>query len=388
MTPTVEKRFSKIINIVYFSLIIGVAFLFFKYCFGLVFPFIFAFFVAMVVQRPTNACYKKIKKGKGVISTVFVITLLLLFAAFVSLAGAQLVASAKDFIAFITQKINDFPTLIENIEKWIISIITILPDSLEAKLGASVVSGLDRFKEVTATEAARILMDSAADTEISFSGLIAPIGGGIWGVVKEIPSVFIAIVVTIIASCFMASDYDRVVGFVKNQLPYEKRCALSKSKSILLATLKQLIKAYGTIMLITFTEVFIGLNILKLVGIYNSGYIFIISAITCVIDIVPVLGTGTVMIPWALYSLITGNIPLAVGLAIIYVVVLVIRQVIEPKMVAFQLGLPPVLTIAAMYLGTQVLGFIGLFLFPITLIMLKRLNDEGILHLWKSEKTE
>ncbi len=387
MTPTVEKRFNRIVNIVYFALIIGMAFLFLKYCFGLVFPFIFAFFVAMIVQKPTNACYKKIKKGKGVISTVFVLTLLLIAVLFVSLAGAQIVSTAKDFIAFITQKVKDFPTLIENIENWVLHIISILPDSLEAKLSASVSSGLHRFRDLTVTEAANILMSSASDTEISLSSIIAPIGGGIWGVVKEIPSVLIAIVISVIASCFMASDYDRLVNFVKNQLPEKRRSALSKSKEILLTTLKQLIKAYGTIMLITFTEVFIGLNILKLVGIYESGYIFIISAITAVVDIVPVLGTGTVMIPWAFYSLITGNYALAIGLVVIYVIILVIRQVIEPKLVAVKLGLPPVLTIAAMYLGTQLFGFAGIFLLPIILIMLKRLNDEKIIHLWRTGKS-
>jgi predicted PurR-regulated permease PerM len=94
------------------------------------------------------------------------------------------------------------------------------------------------------------------------------------------------------------------------------------------------------------------------------------------------------MIPWALYSLITGNIPLAIGLAVIYVVVLIIRQVMEPKLVAIRLGLPPVITIAAMYLGTQIFGFVGLFLLPITLIMLKRLNDEGVIHLWKTGKSK
>ena len=388
MSPTVEKRFGRIINILYFALIIGIAFLLLKYCFGIISPFIFAFFVAMIVQRPANACYKKIKKGKGVISTVLVLTLLLILAAFVSLAGAQLVSTVRDFISFITQKINDFPTLIENVEDWALSAISVLPDSLEGKLGASIVSGLDRFKEVTATEAAGILMNSAANTEISLSSLLAPIGGGIWGFVKEIPSVVIAVVVAVIASCFMASDYDKLVGFIKNQLPQKRKTILSKSKSILLTTLKQLLKAYGTIMLITFAEVFIGLNILKLVGIYQAGYIFIIAAITCVVDIVPVLGTGTIMIPWALYSLITGNIPLAIGLAVIYVVVLIIRQVMEPKLVAIRLGLPPVVTITAMYLGTQIFGFVGLFLLPIILIMLKRLNDEGVIHLWKTGEYE
>ncbi len=388
MTPTVEKRFARIVNVIYFALIIGAAFLFLKYCFGLVFPFIFAFFIAMIVQRPTNACFKKIKKGKGVISTVFVLTLIFIVLAFASLAGAQIVSGGKAFVSFITQKINDFPTLIENIESGLLSALSILPDSAEAKLSASLVSNLERFKEVTATEAAGILVDSASGLELNFSSLIAPIGGGIWGVVKEIPFLVIAVVVSLVASCFMASDYDRLVGFLKNQLPAKSRGVLSKSKVILFDTLKNLIKAYGTIMLITFIELFIGLNILKLVGIYNSGNILVICTITAIVDIVPVLGTGTIMIPWILYNLITGNYALTIGLVVIYAIILILRQVLEPKLVATRLGLPPVLTIAAMYLGTQLFGFIGLFLLPIILIMLKRLNDEGVIHIWKTGKVE
>lgn len=388
MDPTIEKRFGKIVNIVYFAIILGLGFLFLKYCFWLVFPFIFAFFMAMLVQKPTNACCKKLKRGKGIVSTIMVLVLLLLLALFVSLAGAQLVATAKDFVEFIRQKINDFPTFVENIEAWVINALGILPDSLEAKLTASFSSVIERFKEVTATEAAGILVESAAGTEMDLSSLLAPIGGGIWGIIKEIPSVLIAIVISIVAACFMASDYDRLVGFLKNQLPDEKRKALSRSKAILLTTLKGLIKAYGTIIVITFTEMFIGLNVLDLLGIYNSGYIFMIAAITAIVDIVPVLGTGTIMIPWALYSLITGKYSLGIGLIVVYVVILVVRQVIEPKLVATKLGLPPVLTIAAMYLGTQIFGFIGLFLLPIILIMIKKLNDEGVLHLWKTGKSE
>ena len=386
MTPTVSKRLGRIINVAYFALILGAAFLILKYCFGLIFPFVFAFFVAMIVQRPTNACYKKIKKGKGIISTFLVITLLLIAAAIVSLAGAQIVSVGKDFVSFITEKIRDFPTLIENVEAWVTKALAIFPDSIEGKLVTSVVNALERFKELTAAEAAGVIVESASGTEINFSSVIAPIGGGIWGVVKEIPSALIAVVVAVVAACFMASDYDRLVGFLKNQLADKHRVVLSKSKVILFDTIKKLVKAYGSIMLITFAELFIGLNILKLAGIYESGYLFVICTITAIVDIIPVLGTGTILIPWALYNLITGNIPMAIGLVVIYVVILVLRQVLEPKLVADRLGLPPVLTIAAMYFGTQILGFIGLFLFPITLIMLKLLNDEGVIHLWKTGK--
>ena len=73
MTPTVEKRFEKIINAVYLALIIGLSYLFIKYCLGMVFPFIVAFFVAMIVQKPTNACYKKTKKFKVLMNKVLLL---------------------------------------------------------------------------------------------------------------------------------------------------------------------------------------------------------------------------------------------------------------------------------------------------------------------------
>ncbi len=385
MTAKADRKLSRIINIAYLAIVLGLAYLFIKYCFGIAFPFLFAFFVAMIVQKPTNACYKKIKKGKGVISTVFVLVFILILAAVFSLFGAQIVSSGKDFVDFIRQKISDFPALIEDFEKWSLGAIAFLPDSMEAKLSVSITDSLERFKELTATEAAGILVKTASSSDkFNITSLVTPIGGGVWNFVKGIPSALISGLVTIVASCFMAADYDRLVGFVKHQLSEKHKAALSRSKAILFQTLRQLFKAYGTIMFFTFLEMTLGLYILKLIGVYESGYIIIIAVITAIVDIFPVLGTGTVVVPWALYSLITGKYGLAVGLIIIYVIILVLRQILEPKLVANQLGLPPVLTIAAMYIGTQLFGFIGIFLMPILCIMVKRLNDEGILHLWKN----
>ena len=389
MNENTQRHFSRIINFVYLALVLGVAYLFMKFCFGIVFPFIFAFFVAMIVQKPTNFIYGKTHRLKGFTSTVMVLLLLIIGVSVISLVGAKVVTTGRDFVGYLIKKVEDFPSFINNVEKYALNAIAVLPDAFEAKLGASITHGLERFKELTVSEAAGVLMKTASNSEkINVSSIISPIGGGVWNVVKEIPSVLVSTLVTVVASCFMASDYDRLVGFLKNQLQPRHSVALSRSKAILFSTLKQLLKAYGTIMLITFTEITLGLYVLKLIGIYNSEYIILIAAITAVVDIIPVLGTGTVLIPWAVYSLLNGHIPFAVGLVVIYVVVLVLRQIIEPKLVADRLGLPPVLTIAAMYIGTQLFGFLGLFLLPITLIMIKRLNDEGVIHLWKTSGTD
>ena len=97
--------------------------------------------------------------------------------------------------------------------------------------------------------------------------------------------------------------------------------AFIRTKQIIFSTLGKMIRAYGLIMCITFLEMVLGLSILKLFGIYENGYIFAIALITAVIDIVPVLGTGTVLIPWAIWMFFSGDVAMGIGLLVIYGVI-------------------------------------------------------------------
>lgn len=93
-------------------------------------------------------------------------------------------------------------------------------------------------------------------------------------------------------------------------------------------------------------------------------------------------GSGTVMIPWAIISALNGDLPLGIGLIILYAIILIARQVIEPKLVSSHIGIHPIFTLIAMYTGFKITGLIGLFVGPIILIILKNifstLIDDGI----------
>lgn len=89
------------------------------------------------------------------------------------------------------------------------------------------------------------------------------------------------------------------------------------------------------------------------------------------------------LIPWAIIDLITGNYSRAIGILVLYAVITIIRNIIEPKIIGDQVGLPPLLTLIAMFLGLQTFGLVGLFAFPIVLIVLKNLNDTGKIKIWK-----
>ena len=97
----------------------------------------------------------------------------------------------------------------------------------------------------------------------------------------------------------------------------------------------------------------------------------------------PILGTGAVLIPWSIINLILGNTKLGIGMLILYIVITAVRQTIEPKIVGQQIGLHPIITLVLMYVGAQLIGVLGLLLLPVIATIIKTLNDEGTIHLFK-----
>lgn len=379
-----EFRRKKIINIVYYAIVLGLAYLFLKYCFSMFAPFLFAFFVAVIVQRPTNFISRKTKIKKGLTATILVLLLYVVIGALVSLIGVKLVDGAKSLFGFIQDKLSDIPTLIENLKNASLNAIRFLPDGVEERATKSMIPFFDALKEKSAAEIASFIMDKASNGEkFSLSSLSTPLSG-IWSTAKQIPSVFVAVMIAIVSSCFMAVDYDRLVKFIKGQLSEENEYKLSATKRIVLKSLGKLIKSYVLIICITGMEIFIGLNFLTLIGLYKDGNIIALSLIIAVLDILPVIGTGTFMVPWSLYSLITGKVGLAIGLFVVYAIIYVVRQIIEPKIVGGTVDLPSFVTLMGMYIGSQLFGFIGIFLVPILIIIIKLLNDEGIIHIWNN----
>ena len=195
--------------------------------------------------------------------------------------------------------------------------------------------------------------------------------------VSKLPSAVVAIFMGILATCFIALDFDRIKGFIVRQFRDNHLDTMVQVKDIFSQSVIRYIKSYAIILLITFTEAAIGLTII------GVDYAILISFLIAVVDILPVLGTGTVVIPWMIVCFITGDIPRGVGLLVVYLIITVVRQIIEPKIVSQNVGLHPLVTLMSMYIGAKLLGIVGLFGFPITVIILQSLNESGRIHLWK-----
>lgn len=379
-----EKRRSFLINVMYFAVLIGLFFLFFKYAFGICLPLLTALFVAAVLQKPVDYLTKKAKGGRGIFSALLVIFCFVVLGSIFAVALMKLFSEMKSFFGYLMLKFENTALLIEQVCTWIETKITILPDSLRTSLSAYAQDILTNIfgSGIPAPDAPSAAVEKTGSFD--FSWLASPIGA-VWGTAKQIPVVAVGIVVAIVSGCFMTADYASLKSLILKLAGEKNAAKIVRTKNILFSTLGKMGRAYCIIILVTFFEMVIGLSFLKLIGVYTGGYIFAISLITAIVDILPVLGTGTILVPWSVWSLVTGNIGFGIGILVVYAIITVIRQIIEPKLVASQLGLPAYVTITAMYIGTRLFGFIGLFLLPISIMVLKVLNDDGIIHIFRKK---
>ncbi len=388
MTASVERRKSVLINVAYFVLIIGAFYLFMRFAFWPLFPFIFAFFAAMLLQRPIRLITKRTPLKKGLASFLLTMFFALFLIGLLALVGTKIVTEVKGLIQSAISAFDNLPDFITTVEAWLLRVTEKLPEALEnplsewiEQLAQNLLLSLEQGQPQTTQSIGSLLPELGFD----LSTLKTPISGVI-STATKVPSFLIAIVITFIATIFMASDYDRIVLFIKRQLPSKKRETLSKTKNLTMTTVSKMLKAYLLIICITCTELLIGLSALKLLGIYNGGYIFTIALVTAIVDILPILGSGTILIPWGIVSLFMGKTALGIGILVIYVIITVLRQYIEPKLVAGQLGLPPIATLMGMYIGLKLFGVLGMFILPFTITILKVLNDDGVIRIWRTER--
>lgn len=376
MNPKVAKRRDFLIDLVYVMAIIGLVYVFFKYCFVIAAPFLLSFFFAVILQRPLGWLDKKTKNK---MHTFWSIVLVLLCVAIILGPVISIIAALfreiGNFISFLGEQLNDLPTFLVTLQNEILKAIKFLPDSIYTSVSESITQFFGNL--INDFDVSKLGINMSSITSGLSNGI-----SGVYSVVKNIPSILIGVVIGIIAWILFTKDYKKVVKFIKLQLPDKHKNLLSETKKIFSSTILKMCRAYGLIMFITFCENFLGLTILNLIGVMKNSYVFVIAICIAVFDILPVAGSGGILIPWSLIALVTGNVGQCVGLLILYAVITVIRQYIEPKIVGDSLGVNPLVTLAGLYFGLKLFGFMGMFIVPICVMTLKAFNDAGRIHLY------
>ena len=181
---------------------------------------------------------------------------------------------------------------------------------------------------------------------------------GLITVVMKIPSILFDLVFIVITSLFMLLDYQRI-----DKLVIQKYSMVSLVVDTVKDVLSNMFKAYFMIMIITFIELWVGFMIMKL------DNPVMLACIIAIFDFMPVLGIDMIMIPWIIISALTNKVSMAFGLLIIYMVIVVTKNILEPKLIAKNLGVSPLVSLIGMYLGMKILGVMGLIIVP-TLLMI------------------
>lgn len=193
----------------------------------------------------------------------------------------------------------------------------------------------------------------------------------------KLPSVGMFCVTTILALYFTSVSYSAILAFLKRQLPpsWQKRCraAVHCCRSTLLTWLRSEL----LLIFVTFCILLLGFWLMKL------PYALLAAFVIALVDALPVLGTGTILLPWAVFCLLLGDTGQGLSLILLYAAALLTHSLLEPRLLAQQSNLPPVTVLLAMYLGYHLVGVSGMILLPVLLLLLKQLQDAGIVRLWR-----
>ena len=335
-----EKKKEFMINVGYIAMIFGIVYISVNYLVGLFFPFIMGFIFAYSSVKINRRLFKDEKKLHRVITLTIIYLIVVLV---ISLLVALGVNKIGDFFSTLPNFYkNTFEPYLGSIEESLYELNHNLPVDISGYI--------DNFTDGL-FDNLRTILSSAAGFIVNLTK----------ATLTNVPNFLINVLLTVITSFYIVVDYEELGDWISINLPDKTMNVLNEIKDFFDNVLLKILGAYGSIMGITFIELCIGLTI---IGISNSPmWAFLIA----LLDIFPVLGVGTVLIPWGISSLITGKTALGIELLVLYVIITIIRQIIEPHMVGANLGLHPLITLMSMIIGVKVFGAIGMFGLPLAL---------------------
>lgn len=335
-----------------FACIMLTIFLFFKSIKYLA-PFFIAYIIAAMMEPLVRFITSKTKLSRKIVSAVTLVCVMALLGFIFFTAISRILIEIKELMHttpyFITELYRNVDLINTGSSKFIIGLPV----------------GLTKF-----------IRSGIASSFNSMETMLNGIFKSIFSYAVSLPSALVFIIITILSTYFISSGRNDIKRNIKSKIPEDLYSDFSGMKSGVFSSLIKLMTAYMIIMGITFTELFIGLSIL------NVRYSIILAFLICLVDILPVLGTGTILMPWAVYELIIGNTKMGASIFFLYIVILIVRQIIEPKIVGHQIGVHPLISLMSIYVGLKLLGTVGLLLGPIIMIIIK--NTYSILYKDKS----
>lgn len=354
-------RFFFVLGLIVFGLVV------FYYTATLTYPFIIAVILALIINPAVNFFEKKLKFPR---SLSVIVSLLLLVSA---LAGLVTVL-VTEVISGTTYLTNVIPLNIELITTYIENVVfdSILPiyDRI-----ANFYENLDPSMKETIVNNIKSFGSSLAEFT---SSLVTSILTGLKNVISSLPTFATVLIFSTLATFFISKDWERLKKMAHKIIPKKIVTSSKEISKELFKALGGYVRAQLTLISMTGIIVLIGLLILKV------KFAITIAIAIAFVDLLPYLGTGFVFVPWIIYSFIVGESSFAIGLLILYIVVLIQRNLMEPKILSNSIGLDPLATLVSLFIGFKLIGFLGLIVGPVALVLIKTLHTTGIFTIIKS----
>ena len=338
--------FKKLYFILYIILVLIVVYLIFKLGIFL-FPFTLALFFSIMTQPFSRFLEKKLKFSQKIATIVSIVLFLVIFLGFISLSALRLSGEIYKLSINLNKYSKEAQSLWNTAIDKVYSLLGYFPEGFDEQVKNSI----NGFIRIGTSK-----LGSFINSLINF--------------ITSIPTIILYICITILSTFFISLDKNKIMAFLEQQFPKSWIKKVYNIKREMFNVLGSYIRAQIILMTICFFELLISFNILSFLK-FNLQYPLIFSIVICIIDALPILGAGAVLLPWSLISFVTGDINLGLALLIIYFLVLSVRQMLEPKLISQNLGVHPLVTLISMYSGFKFFGVIGFLIGPVVMIILK-----------------
>ncbi len=353
----IERYLGYLLKGLMYIIVIVLIYLFGKILFTYFTPFITALVLAMIIE-PIVKLFQRLKLGRGF---SVILAIILFIGSFISLSAfaiSRLVFELKDLYNSLPNYYNDvydlIDMLVQRATELYLQLTPGVTDILKDFLGTT----FDKLNIVVGQ-----MLTQTPSSTVNFIGMLT--------------GLLFYVIVTLLSTFFFSKDKDIIINFIFKQLsPSWKEKVLSLRKDLFLA-LVGFLKAQIILLSVTFLESYIGLTIL------GVRYSFIFAIIIALVDILPVLGTGSIYIPAAIINVVLGNYKLAISLIVLYGIIVIVRYMIEPKVVGAQLGIHPLVALASIFVGLKTIGVAGVILGPTIVVVIKAFQNAKILPRFK-----
>lgn len=326
----------------------GLFYLAFRYLLAWCLPFLPAAALAARFEPVILHWQRRFRFRRGFSALVLTLTLLFLLGGLLSLLFSILREQAGALLAAAPAFLDGLPTLLNallaRLEDYCLACPGWLRDALREQL-TQAASGADDLLRALIARALSALPAAAA----------------------ALPGGALAVATGVLAVYFTAASYPTLCAAARRWLPEELQSRLHALRGGVTRSLARWLRAYCTLSLVTFCELLAGFALMR------QRYAMLLALLITLLDALPVFGTGTALVPWAVLTLLLGFPPKAIALLALYLCTLITRNVLEPKLISSHAGLPPVASLFAMYLGFCAFGIAGMIGFPFLLLLIAQL---------------